>query len=418
MRMVICLAAAVMASMAAWGDTQVVLYNQGFGLVQEPRQVELEGQGILEIADLPQSLLYDSLFVEGLEVHGMRPRLAQSVPADVEAGTAAYLDAMVGHEVEAYARGEVLRGRLLAADEGVVLSTEAGRVVLPSFDKIVDLSVRGTMVELDYVAQPGPREIVLSYLAQRMHWSVAYTAVLEAKTLSLVGRARLENLSGRDYEGVKVSLVAGDVDAPKTSEVAFRQVPGMGLAEDEWPQVETAFDYHRYTLPAPVDLARGTLFVPLVRSEASYERVYRFSEGPVRVVVTFEAPDEPLPAGEIRVFDEAGELYVGSSRIGHTPAGASVELAVGTAFDLTGERVQVKRERPAEDLHRDTYRVTLRSSKDEDVQVEVIQSLRGTWAITEASHPYDVLDAGRIRFLLDVPGNDSAEVTYTVEWRY
>ncbi len=289
---------------------------------------------------------------------------------------------------------------------------------LRTFDKVLAAYPAGASVEVDYTAAPGQSEITLCYLAQRMRWTAVYTAVLEGDVLSLHGQARLENQSGRSYVDARVQLVAGEVDAPQAPEAAFRQVLGLGFDMAAVAGVDPAFEYHRYSLPQLVDLEEGKRLVPLVAMERPYDRVYRFTEGPVRVVVKFETLDDPLPGGQVRVLDEGGRLYVGSAEIGHTPAGETVEMSVGTAFDLTGERVQVRRERPSADLYRDTYRVTLWSAKDDEVTVEVVQHLSGTWTITEASDPYEVVDAQRIRFLVEVPAGGSAEVTYTVEWRY
>ncbi len=416
MRMVICFIVVAVMSTVAWGGTQVLLYNQGFAFVQESRTVDLGSQGSLLIADLPQTLLHDSLLVEGLTLLRMSPVVSPGV-ADGEQ-TEPFLERLVGRFVDVYAGGEVIRGRLLAAAEGVVLLTEGGQVFLRTYDKVLAASPEGATVQVDYLASPGQRELTLSYLARRMRWSAVYSAILEGDELFLQGQARLENQSGRSYSDAQVQLVAGDVDSPQVPEVAFRQVVGLGFDMAVAPDVAPAFEYHRYSLQQPVELQEGTTFVPLVTVSGPYERVYRFTDGPVRVLVKFKTPDDPLPGGQVRVFDEGGRLYVGSASIGHTPAGETVELSVGSAFDLTGERVQVRRERPSADLFRDTYRVSLRSAKDDAVTVEVVQHLSGTWTLTEASDPYEVVDAQRIRFLVDVPAGGSAEVTYTVEWRY
>lgn len=418
MRAVCLLTVVGLVSAVAWGGTHVVLYNQGFALVQEPRALELAPQGTLMLSDLPQTLIFDSILIEGLTVLGMRPIISEEGNWEGGLRSAWYLDALVGQTVDVHVGGEVIRGRLLAADEDVVLLTEGGQVVLRTYDRILAASSQGATAVVDYVADPGQLEITLRYLAQRLRWSAVYTAVLQGDVLSLHGQARLDNESGRSYVNAQVQLVAGDVDAPQAPEVAFRLAVGLGPEFAAMPDVDPAFEYHRYSLPQPVDVEEGTVFVPLVVVESPYTRVYRFTDGPVRVLVEFETPDDPLPGGQVRVLDEGGRLYVGSAGIGHTPAGETVELSVGTAFDLTGERLQVRRERPSADLYRDSYQVTLRSAKDDKVTVEVIQHLSGSWTITEASAPYEVLDAQRIRFLVDVAARGTAEVTYTVEWRY
>ncbi len=410
---VICLLIASVWSAMAWGSTHVVLYDQGFALVLEPRTVTLAPNGTLTLGGLPQSLLLDSLSVEGLEVLATRPLVPPDQP---RAGSGA--EEFIGHYVDVHTRGEVIRGRLVSVDDGVVLLSEGSQMYLPSYDKLVAAHPGGTSVDVDHAGASGRAEIVLHYLARRLSWSAVYRAELDDGMLRLRGRAQLENQSGRAYRDARIDLVAGEVDTPEAPDVAFRYGLGLGDEKAGLPDVEAAFAYHRYPMPGLHELSEGTSLLPLVAVEVPYERIYRFTDGPVRVLVRFAATDDPLPAGEVRVLDEAGRLYVGGASIGHTPAGESVELAVGKAFDLTGERVHVERTRPSDDLHRDTYRVELRSAKDDDAVVEVVQPLRGTWTITAASASYEKLDAQRIRFLVPLPAGGSAEVTYTVQWRY
>lgn len=410
---VICLLIAVVWSAMAWGGTHVVLYDQGFALVLEPRTVTVVSDEALTLGGLPQSLLVDSLAVEGLEVFATRVIVPAESPS-----TGPGANGFLGRYVDVHVRGETIRGRLMSVDDGVLLLSEGSELFFPSYEKLVVAHPRGTSIEVDHAEQSGEAQIVLEYLAQRLSWSAVYRAELDDEWLRLRGRARLDNQSGRAYQGARIDLVAGEVDTPTVPEVAFRYALGLGDEKVALPDAEAAFAYHRYSIPGLHELIEGTTFLPLVDVDVPYERIYRFTDDRVRVFVRFAAEDHPLPAGQVRVVDEGGRLYVGSAPIGHTPAGEPVELAVGTAFDITGERVHMERTRPSAELYRDTYRVTLRSTQDDDAVVEVVQSLSGTWTITKASAAYERIDARRVRFLIPLPAGGSAEVTYTVEWRY
>jgi len=182
--------------------------------------------------------------------------------------------------------------------------------------------------------------------------------------------------------------------------------------------VSPAGEYHRYTLPEPVDLGPGTVLVPLFSAALPYERIYRFQGGRVETVIRFRNAAQPLPAGEVAAYEEEGRLFVGAAAIGHTPVGEEVRLTIGAAFDLTGERTQISHVRLGEDLYRETYRIVIRSAKEEPVEVEVLESLTGSWTITRTSLPYEVLDAHTVKFLLAVPAGGEADLSYTVEWSY
>ncbi|MFN3346580.1 MAG: hypothetical protein ACK42E_02035 [Candidatus Bipolaricaulaceae bacterium] len=224
--------------------------------------------------------------------------------------------------------------------------------------------------------------------------------------MRILGKAWIQNTSGVDYLGAALVLVAGEVGAPRAGVKAAPLALAAAPAE--------AFEYHRYDLPGLWDIPRGPLAIPLVQTTVPAKKFYRLGSQGVEVRLLFE-PDTILPAGEMRVYAEA--IFVGASTIPHTPKGKDVELFVGLGFDLSGERAVVERERLGENLFRETWRITLRSAKKEDVEVEVIETLYGYWRILRSTLPYEVLDAQRIKFLVPVAGGSTTILEYTVEWR-
>ncbi len=411
MRKMIVLGVLVLGTVAGFAAPEIAIY-WGFGFVTETRPVLLAQEGDLVLENLPLTLLVDSLVVDGLTLTRIEPtRLGAPRLAD-----------LVGTAVTVFAQGDRWRGRLLAIDNGLVLATAEGLMFLPSYDRIVAAlpsEVTATdrlTVRLRYQgATPGPAEIGLRYLAEGLSWRVSYAATLGDATLALHGLATFENRTGTDFLGARVSLVAGDVYRP-TATVRAGAVRALAMA----PEVVAvpAFEYHRYAFPGLVDLTQGIALVPLVSAELAYARAYQFAGGPVEVRVRFKNTAVPLPGGEVRVYDAGGALFVGAAAIGHTAVGEEVDVAIGAAFDLTGERVQETHHRVAENLYRDTYRITLRSAKSDPVEIEVVETLPGAWSITHSSLPYERLDANRIRFRVPVPAEGSADVRYTVEWRY
>ncbi len=403
----------VLGAVVGFAAPVVTIYSGGFGYITETRSVDLAQEGDLILADLPLTLVVDSLMVDGLTLTRIEPaRLGLPTVEDLVGGT-----------VTVFAHGERFQGRLLAAGTGVVLATPDGLTFLTAYDRIVaamppEIAFTDRLTaKVGYrAAEPGRAEIVLRYLAHGLTWSVSYAATLGEGTLVLRGLALFENRTGVDFPGAEVALVAGDVYAPPAKAPDGLGVRALAMS----PQFDAApaFEYHRYAFPAPVDLRQGVALAPLVAGEVSYTRAYRFAGGPVEVRIRFANALAPLPRGEVRVYDGGGQLFVGATTIGHTPLGSDVDLAIGAAFDLTGDRIQEARQRITENLYRDTYRITLRSAKDAPAEVEVVESLPGTWTITHSSLSYERLDANRVLFRVTVPAAGSAEVRYTVEWRY
>lgn len=389
----------------------IAIYSGGFGHIVETRSAVLAQEGDLLLEDFPLTMLVDSVVLSGIKLTRMEAMSTRLLTvAD-----------WVGATVVVYAHGERFQGLLLAAEAGLVLSTADGVVFFSTYDRIVTSPVVHSggrdhlALGIRYRdAVPGLTEVGVSYLAEGLSWTATYAAALGEGMLGLQGMATFVNRTGIDFLGAQVSLVAGDVyrPIPKVSD-------GYGiraLASFAEFDLAAVAEYHRYAFPAAVDLTQGVALVPLVSGDLAYTRAYRFSGGPVEVRVRFTNDLAPLPAGEVRVYDEG--LFVGAATIGHTPRGKEVDLAIGAAFDLTGERVQELRQRLADSLYRDTYRITLRSAKDVPAEIEVVESISGTWTITHTSLPYERLDAQRILYKVTVPAGGTAEVRYTVEWRY
>ncbi len=426
MKKVLSLCVLVAVGVAGWAAPRLVLYSPGFALVEETHEYVLEAQGVMILEGLARQWMPDSLIAEGLTLLRTRPLTAAELlggPEDPWGQTTVPVGPadLVGELVQVVSGGRTVIGRLLVAGEYLVLGTAEGLVVLPDYERLVLPQPMGAAVELFYQAEPGPAAVTFRYLTQGLRWSAGYVAVLGDDAFTLTGRAQLVNATGRAYTGADVELIAGDVGTPRVTDAVRSPEPLAAaaapfLAADA--AVAPAAEYQRYTLPAPVDLAKETTYVPLVSGEIAYDRVYRFRGGPVQVLISFDNTLVPLPAGEIRVFDDDGALFAGAGRIGHTPISETVELSIGSAFDLSGERTQLRRERPTEDLYRDTYRIVVRSAKDEDVTVEALESMRGRWKIVQSTKPYEVMSAQQVRFDLEVPAGGEVEVVYTVEWQY
>lgn len=402
----------VLGVVVGWAAPVVTLYSGGFGYVLETRSVLLAPEGSFTLTDLPHTMIVDSVLVSGLAVTRIVP-VPRAVPA---------VENLVGSVVTVFADGERFQGRLLAVSPHVALSTPEGLVFLPSYDRIVaplppnPAAGEGLWLVVHYRdTTPGLHTVGLRYIAQGLSWTASYAATLGEGTLHLQGMATFANETGVEFRGATVSLVAGDVYRPTARAFAL-PAPSPLAVFAEVMDVAAVFEYHRYAFPSPVDLTQGVALAPMVSGEVPYTRAYRFAGGPVEVRIRFTNTLTPLPAGEVRVYDQ--DTFIGAGAIAHTPVGTAVDLAVGAAFDLTGERVQEDRQRLADGFYRDTYRVTLRSAKDAPTEVEVVESLSGTWTITYATLPYERLDAQRILFRVPVPASGTAEVRYAVEWRY
>jgi hypothetical protein len=132
-----------------------------------------------------------------------------------------------------------------------------------------------------------------------------------------------------------------------------------------------------------------------------------------------------LPAGRIRVSqvdaqDDTLE-FIGEDVIDHTPKDETVSIALGSAFDVVGERRQVdfQVDRNAGRMD-ETIEVKVRNHKQEPVDVLVRETLF-RWAtndVVESSHPYERADARTVHFPIEVPRDGETVVRYRVRYRW
>ena len=429
-RLAAVLAALLFASVGSQAAEKVSIYAQGVAAVEETQTLPLNA-GVNQLSfSVPSLLIPESVHVE---VDGTV--LSQAfffTPAET------LLSASIGKEIELVTKdGYVFRGTLLATGDPLALRDSAGKIQLVS--NVAEITLADSALHLSPTLNlsvrndsSGPVPLDLLYLTGGLSWEASYVAILDAPgaTLSLDGGILLANKSGKDFLAASVRLVAGELNMAAPGEGNAATVAPKSLASSSFTE-QSAFEYHVYSLVAPVDLTDGTSFLlPYAASRSvAVEKQYTYDgarASGVSVLLHFANTDEnglgiPLPAGTIRLFqkDETGTLFIGEDAILHTPKDERISVRAGAAFDLVGERVQVSRELVSQSTYRDCYRVTLRNHKTEAVQIAVLEHLPGsTWRILTSSPSYESVDSSTVRFLATVaPGGDS-EVTYTVEYSY
>jgi hypothetical protein len=221
------------------------------------------------------------------------------------------------------------------------------------------------------------------------------------------------------------------------------------------PQVEERgfFEYHLYEVQRPVTVkdqqTKQIEFVTASDVPAEKFFVYdgaqlRFggyyqplddpsygtaSNKKVMVMLEFQNGEEeglgvPLPKGTLRVYKkdiDGSTLLIGEDAIDHTPKDESVRLYIGDAFDVVGERIQTDfRVDYDDDWMEESYEITLRNHKDEEIEVRVVEHMFrwSEWKILESSQDYDKMDAQTIEFRVPVEANGETVVTYTVRYEW
>ncbi len=381
---------------------------------------------------------------------------------------ARYIDRRITIEQIDGDRRELINGTLLSTQGGIVLQDDGGEVqILEHYARARlpelpgGLITRPTLVWALATAQPGSHRVRISYQTRGLTWWADYNMTLHEAAedadcrIDVGAWVTLVNRSGATYPDTRLKLVAGDVHRapepqpmlPRVLQAEAVQAAPPGFAEKAF------FEYHLYTLGRTTSLPDNStkqieLFPAARNVECERTLVYHGTPGArgffpdpitdrayglagnrkVDVYLRLENTAAsglgmPLPAGRVRVnqLDPADNSleFIGEDAIDHTPRDESVEIELGSAFDVVGERKQRSFQvDTARKWMQEEIEVRLRNRKERAVKVVVKENLyRWTnWNITEHSHPYEKADSRTVDFPVSVPASGETVVRYTVRY--
>ncbi len=461
-------AATASAQEAPADGVSLTIYNQGTALIVDRRSFDLPaGISTLDFTDVAASIDATSVRFKSLTDPRGTTVLEQNYVFDL-VGSGALLERYLDQRIEITADdGTTFTGILLSGrNNEIILRGDDGQVQVLSLAQVRDLRfpalpdgliTRPTLRWLLDVAQPGPQQVELAYLAGGLNWTADYIVLLatDNRRLDLNGWITLTNTSGAAYRDAKVKLIAGDVNRLPEYEVrAQMQDAVMPMAAAPTPQVEQRdlFEYKLYEIQRPVTVASNETkqveFVSAADVAATTFYVYDSSApfygyyGPIMdqtygqqgitdvqnwLEFTTGAEsglDADLPAGRVRVYQQdidGAALLIGENRIDHTPKGETIEFFLGNAFDLVGERTQTRFQLIGERVIEESYEIRLRNRKpDQTVQIRVPERLFrwSNWQILTSSDPFSQLDAATVEFRVDVAPGQEKVIQYTVRYSW
>lgn len=466
----------VVSTSAQSRNVSLTVYNQGFVVVRERRDVALAaGLNRVRYQDVAQMIEPTSVSIQSASGVSVRE---QNYQYDL-IGTAAILEKSVGRTVRLRrvlpdGRVEVVEGTLLSAPaQGMVVRTTDGRLLLNPEGAVEVVEMPGGLISrpslfwLLQSARVGTHTLDVSYLAQGIGWSADYVAVMDSAegSVDLTGWVTLNNRSGSTYPEAQLQLMAGNV---RRVSGALRRRDGAMVGEEivvtgapAAPQFaqEAFFDYHLYTLDGRTTLANNETkqMTLLTAADAGVTRQLVFDSqrhwgwspqpgagfrtedvrGAIMLQLRNSASNRmgmPLPAGVVRLYkaDARGNLqFLGEDRIQHTPRDEMVRLYVGDAFDVVATRRTVTerhlrldregREIPGEgSLCRGcrqawefTQEIVVRNRKETPADVLITEHLGAQWKLISQSHQHRRTDASTLEFELRVPAGAEVTVTYT-----
>lgn len=438
---------------------RLTVYQHDLALVQELRELKPDQAGWVQLGDVSESAVVDSLRIEPSRGHVVQQTFRYEPP-----GLVALLTRHVGKRIT-----------VIHANPGngaeqtttpLLVSVEAGRALVAEKDRIESLPISDLQWRFQFGGMPEgmtaepqlraqladvrPQAAGLSYLTGGVGWRAHYRLVVgEARGNQQRGdfeaRVEVHNNTTLNWPDATVELIAGTLRQVSPAPMARPKVAMMmrSVAEDvsgasPEPQRAGFGDYHLYRLPVPVSLPASERrdFHLLQRDDVAVQRDYRFDFGNNRGLYQAIGADEPVPAAiRLRLDNSAAEplpgglwrVYgrgadgvlrlLGEDRSDNVPVGQEVRLEVGQAFDITARRVQTRFQRINNRETVSDWRVEVANAGDSGVNVELIDQLGVNWEISEESDQHDTPDAQRARWTLSVPAHGQRVLSYQVTTR-
>ncbi len=463
---------ASLALLLSPGQTELTIYNQGFGVVKELRQLKLkEGVQTIEVTDVASMIDPTSVGFRSITDAHSFTVLEQNYQYDL-INPQAILNKSVGQKIR-FIRTlgnmkDVLEGTLLSAPtsvvarpeggsestyNGMVIRTDDNRIVLDPTGEVevntvpAGLISRPTLLWSVDSAKAGENSVELSYITQGLSWNADYVVTIDGLGKGdLQGWVTVNNQSGATWENAKLKLLAGDVNTVR----ATRPEATFGLHRDRTLngvnrlKEEMLFEYHLYTLERPATVAnkqtkqlslleghdipiRKKLIVDSIAGRY-YPGEGEIGTGDVKPQVRLEFVNDkesglgmPLPKGKMRIYqrDKSGSVQLlGEDQIDHTPRNEKVSVVVGRSFDVVSTRKRTKFTRLSDQSVSESFSIELRNRKEEAETVNVLERHYGDWTVQSHSQEFKKLDSESMEFVVILKPNEVKTVRYTVETRW
>jgi hypothetical protein len=433
-------------------DVAITIYNDGTGLVKDTRSLELpNGEFDLIFMDVAANIDPTSVHFISRTNPDAIGVLEQNYEYDL-VDTAKLYQRHIDHHISVRTEdGRTIEGTLLSNSGGMVISTENGIVIVNdvvevSFEELPEgLMTRPTLRWSLLCNRAGRHDCEMSYLTSGMGWIANYVAIVGPNDdrLDLSGWVTITNNSGTNYNDATLKLVAGDIHRvrPQYDMAATGYLrEGFGAPGGGGFEEESFFEYHLYTLQRPATVLNnqqkqlsllegeniGVTKILIFQPGGRYYNRGDSVEGKIRVSLEFMNSEAnglgiPLPKGTLRVYkeDSSGALqFIGEDSIDHTPKDEKIEIYLGEAFDIVGERVVLDRREVRQGVWEYDVKVTIRNHKDEDVQILYWDYVGGDWEVRNSSLDFTQRDASTIEFKIPVEANGETDLTYTIrqEW--
>ena len=469
----------LLSAALAFASVELTVYNQGFALVKETREIMLKhGKQKITLFDIAKKIDPTSVSLRSLKKKNALRILEQNYRYD-PVTTSAILKKVVGSKIKLTrtlqdGRKEVIIGTLLSepssykstygGHQGMVLQTDDGRILLNPTGEIevasipTELAVKPRLIwDLNSTVE-GNHPIELNYITKGISWNADFTLTLEHDQVKagIQGWVTLNNRSGTGFKNAKLKLLAGNIKKARStkSKYAYEKAAFMAAptrASTKSFAQKSIADYHLYTLSWPttimdkeikqvsfirknsIPVAKRLVIDPMKSYGSYYPSSSARGTGKFKPDIHLEFTNTeknqlgiPLPAGRIRVFqkEESGSVQlIGEDNIQHTPTGEKLKLVIGKAFDIVAERKRTNYQSTRKEKGKPRYvfqdfEIHMRNNKNKAETVHLVERHWGEWQINNSNLEYQKIDSNTVQFSLLLKPKESRKIIFSITTKY
>lgn len=445
-------------------DLAVTVYNSNIALVRDVRKLNLSpGIFQLKFMDIAATVNPATVHFRSLSEPEKLSVLEQNYEYDL-LEPAKLLNKYVGKEVtlvrsyqeNGTTKREEIKATLLANNNGpvwkigneIVTGMYAESYRFPEVP--ANLFERPTLLMTLENSGGRKQQIEASYLAGNLSWNSDYVLTVgrDDKAADLDGWVTVVNNSGTAFRNARLQLVAGDLHRVQSGVLGeardemYNRAAKMAAA----PQFaqENFSEYHLYSLGRRTSVEdKETKQISLLNaSSVPVEKIFVVNgqsfyyhnyqnpgaplKDPVKVYYKFKNEEKaglgiPMPAGNLRVYQKdskGGVLFVGEDRIEHTPKDETLNIEIGSAFDVVAEHKQMDYKSVSNRVWEMEFEVTLRNHKDGPITVQVNEPIGGDWQMLSSTHKYTKTAAFAAQFLVPVAANGTSVLKYRIRAKW
>jgi hypothetical protein len=277
----------------------------------------------------------------------------------------------------------------------------------------------------------------ISYSTTGINWNADYTAIIDEseKRLSLSTKAVISNYSGKKFENLDLSLLAGEINRSPKSRVGVASSRNQGMndiltmtAGSDF-QESSSFEYHTYHLGRNITLENHQQKVlPLYsiqETDISKIYMYHYQKDPTGISVVLSALNskekglgQPLPSGSVRILkkDYNRLIILGEDNLPQTAIGEEINLKIGQAFDIMAERTVLERKKEGKNNEKMKISITFRNRKDENIEILVTEPItrRYDYRILSSNIEVHKKEAKQIEFIVPVKAKQMNTLEYEI----